>query len=69
MAAHSAVSIGNHLHDVAGKNNGRIPIPLVNPLGAFSYAWRIADGALRAGERGEGLKKGLMNEPVGAGVC
>jgi hypothetical protein len=33
-----------------------------------SYAWRIVDAAIRAEERIEGIKRGVMNEPVGAGV-
>lgn len=68
MAAHGALSAGDYLSGVADKNGGRLPIPVVNPLGPFSYAWRIADAALRADERTEGIKRGVMNEPVGAGV-
>lgn len=34
----------------------------------MAYAWRIADAAIRADERAEGIKRGVMNEPVGPGV-
>lgn len=68
MAAHGAMSVGDMVSGVAGRNGGRLPIPIVNPLGPMAYAWRIADAALRADERAEGIKRGIMNEPVGPGV-
>ncbi len=34
----------------------------------MTYAWRIADTALALSEKHRGLRKGMMNEPVGAGV-
>ncbi|KAI9635983.1 uncharacterized protein MKK02DRAFT_44682 [Dioszegia hungarica] len=67
LAAHGALSAGDYLSGVAGRNGGRLPIPLTNPIGPMAYAWRIADAAIRADERAEGIKRGVMNEPVGPG--
>jgi hypothetical protein len=48
-------------------SNNRIPLFRVNPLGPLSYAWKISDKAWYAVEKERGLKKGMNNEPVGAG--
>jgi len=45
-----------------------LPLLSLNPLGPMTYAWRIADTALALSEKHRGLRKGMMNEPVGAGV-
>ena len=39
----------------------------MNPLGPLAYAWRISDKACHAIEEQRGLRKGLYNEPTGAG--
>ena len=39
----------------------------MNPLGPLAYAWRISDKACYAIEEQRGLRKGLYNEPTGAG--
>jgi hypothetical protein len=53
--------------DLLQTSNNRIPLFRANPLGPLSYGWRIADQASYAVERSRGLKKGMSNEPVGAG--
>lgn len=68
MAAHGALHLSDRLSELASQSGGRLPLPVVNPLGPMSYAWKIADSALLADERVEGIKRGAMNEPIGAGV-
>lgn len=46
----------------------RLPFLRVRPLGPLAYAWSIADEALYTLEKDRAGSKGLMNEPVGAGV-
>ena len=46
----------------------RLPLIGFNPAGPLSYAWRIADGALRVDDKARGVQKGLMDEPTGSGV-
>jgi hypothetical protein len=48
-------------------SNNRLPLFRMNPLGPLSYAWRISDKACYAIEEQRGLRKGLYNEPTGAG--
>lgn len=45
-----------------------MPLLSANPAGVLGYAWRIADTAVLEEERG-GVERGVMGEPVGAGVC
>lgn len=40
----------------------------LNPLGPFTYAWRIADTAILLADKQRGLRKGIWNEPLGGGV-
>ncbi|CAD6584761.1 MAG: hypothetical protein TREMPRED_003953 [Tremellales sp. Tagirdzhanova-0007] len=47
--------------------NQRLPLLSLNPLGPLTYAWRIADAALSLTEKHRGLRKGVMNEPIGSG--
>jgi hypothetical protein len=53
------------LSDATG---GRLPFLRFSPLGPLSYAWRIADEAMALQDKSKPLKKGVMDEPVGAGV-
>jgi len=55
------------LSNLLETSNNRLPLFRMNPLGPLSYAWRISDKACYAVERTRGLKKGLYNEPSGAG--
>ncbi|WWD22323.1 hypothetical protein CI109_106814 [Kwoniella shandongensis] len=67
-----ASSILSYLNEkVQSTDSTRLPLPLINPLGPFAYAWRIADHALfitqGKGRKVGEVKKGYWNEPVGAG--
>lgn len=66
--ANTALSASQILHTLAESSGGRIPLLSVNPLGPLSYAWRIADRAVSAADAVEGVRTGVMNEPVGPGV-
>lgn len=46
---------------------GRVPLISINPAGPLGYAWAIADAAVLEEERGR-VERGVMGEPVGAGV-
>jgi len=48
--------------------SNRLPLVGFNPMGSLSYAWRIADHALRPMDKARGVQKGLMEEPTGSGV-
>lgn len=58
------------LSSLLDSTTSRLALLRINPLGPLSYAWRISDEAMHAVESraDEKAKKGMMNEPVGAGV-
>ncbi|GFZ50649.1 hypothetical protein JCM24511_08407, partial [Saitozyma sp. JCM 24511] len=61
---HSTSEVMASLSDATG---GRLPFLRFSPLGPLSYAWRIADEAMALQDKSKPLKKGVMDEPVGAG--
>lgn len=60
-------SAGGILKSLFENTGGRVPLISVNPAGPLSYAWAIADAAVLEEERGK-IERGVMNEPIGAGV-
>ena len=62
------LSASTLLDKIESATGGRLPLLRLNPFGPLGYAWNIADRALAIDEKQQGIKNGLMDEPVGSGV-
>lgn len=64
----STLEVSSIMSRLLEQTNGRLPFLSINSIGPISYAWRIADAALKVDEKKMGVVAGVTSEPIGQGV-